>query len=145
MRIVRGLLGLLGVVVAAIGVSKLVDRGWDEIVGAVKWLVVGTVVHDGVLAPVIVMLGVAVIRVLPVWARMPVVAGFVVLGSATIMAFPVLTGNGEDSTIPSLLNRNYVGGWLVLAALTAVGVAIGCWWQRRRRSAPATVGHEEEV
>jgi hypothetical protein len=145
MRSVRVLIGLAGVVVAAVGISKLVDRGWGEIVDVVTWLVVGTVAHDGLLAPIIVVLGVLVVRVLPVWARMPVVAGFVVLGSATIVALPVLSGNGEDSTIPSLLDRNYVGGWLVVAALTTVGVAVGCWWQRRRLSTTTTVGHQEEV
>jgi hypothetical protein len=41
---------------------------------------------------------------------------------------------GEDSTNPSLLPRDYVGGWLVLALLTVLGVAVGCWWQRRRLS-----------
>ncbi len=145
MRFVRVLLGVSGVLVAAMGISKLIDRGWDEIVDVVTWLVVGTVVHDGLLAPLIVALGILVVRVLPAWARMPVIAGFVVLGSATIMAFPVLSGNGEDATIPSLLDRNYVGGWVVVAALTTLGVAVGCWWQRRRLSTTTMVGHQEEV
>lgn len=151
MRSGRAVLGLVGVVVATVGISKLLDGGWDGIVEVVQWLVVGTVAHDGLLAPIIVVLGVLVVRRLPVWARMPVVAGFVVLGSATLVASPVLSGNGEDSTIPSLLDRNYGGGWMVLAVLSSVGVAIGCWWQRRRLSAVptgsavSTVGRPEEV
>ncbi len=121
------------------------------VVEVATWLVVGTFAHDGLLAPIIVVLGVLVVRLLPIWARMPLVTGFVVLGSATIVAYPVLSGNGEDSTIPSLLDRNYVGGWLVLAALTCVGVATGSWWQRWRlsavstRSAVSTVSRREEV
>ncbi len=67
------------------------------------------------------------------------VAGFVVLGSATLLAIPVLGRFGERPDNPTLLDRNYTAGWLVLAALVAGGVAIGCWWNlTRRRPADGT-------
>ena len=82
------------------------------------WLVAGVVVHDAVLAPVVVML-----FALPVgrW-KGPFAAGLVVLGTLSVTAIPVLSGQGERPDNPSLLDRPYWTGWLVVVGLTAVGV-----------------------
>ncbi len=132
MRVVRGLVGLAGAVIAVVGIYKLVQEGGSTIIEAAKWLIIGNVFHDAVVAPVAIVLGALAVRVLPVWARLPFLMGFATLATTTIAAVPVLSGMGEDPTNPSLLPRDYVGGWLVLALLTALGVAAGCWWQRRR-------------
>jgi hypothetical protein len=39
---------------------------------------------------------------------------------------------GERRDNPSLLDRNYTGGWLVLATLVALGVFAGAVWSRSR-------------
>ncbi len=132
MRTVRSILGVAGVGLAAVGLWKLLGQDGADLRDALLWLVGGAVVHDAMLAPVVVLVGAVVIRALPVWARMPVVAGFVVLGSATLMALPVLGRFGAREDNPTLLDRDYVGGWLVLALLTTLGVAVGSWWQRRQ-------------
>lgn len=134
MKVVRGLVGLAGAVIAVVGIYKLVQEGAGTVIEAAKWLVIGNVFHDAVVAPIAIVLGALAVRVLPVWARLPVLMGFVVLATATIVAIPVLSGMGEEPTNPSLLPRDYVAGWLVLALLTALGVAVGGWWQRRRLS-----------
>ncbi|MGA9346420.1 MAG: hypothetical protein WBV37_15040 [Nocardioidaceae bacterium] len=132
MRTTRALIGLAGILLAAVGVMKLVDRGVDNLTHTAVWLIAGVIAHDGLLAPVAVVLGVVTVRAVPQWARMPVVGGFVVLGSATIMAIPVLGRFGARADNPSLLDRNYTAGWLVLAALVAAGVAAASWWNRRQ-------------
>ncbi len=132
MRATRVILGLAGIVLAAVGVMKLIDRGLDNLLHTATWLVGGVIAHDGLLAPVVVLLGVVTVRAMPAWARTPVVAGFVVLGSATIMAIPVLGRYGARADNPTLLDRNYTAGWLVLAALVATGVAVAAWWNRRQ-------------
>jgi hypothetical protein len=132
--VVRGAVGLGGLVIAVTGIYKIIQGGGSSVIETAKWLIVGNVLHDAVLVPIALVLGAVAVRVLPTWARLPVATGFVVLATTTIMAIPVLSGMGEDSTNPSLLPRDYVGGWLVLALLTVLGVAVGCWWQRRRLS-----------
>ena len=95
----------------------------------------GVVVHDGVLAPLAIGAGLLVSRVVPSVARGPVAVGAVVLATSTLLAVPVLGRFGARADNPTLLDRNYVVGWLVLAALVTVGVVIGTLLHRcgRRR------------
>jgi len=132
--VVRGLVGLVGLVIAVTGIYKLSERGASSVIETAKWLIFGNLIHDAIVVPIALVLGALAGRFLPAWSRLPVATGFVVLATTTLMAIPVLSGMGEDSTNPSLLPRDYVGGWLVLALLTVLAVAVGCWWQRRRLS-----------
>ncbi|MGY2874256.1 hypothetical protein ACVW00_001446 [Marmoricola sp. URHA0025 HA25] len=50
----------------------------------------------------------------------PVVTGAVVLGTVTLVAIPVLGRFGARADNPTLLDRNYLLGWLVVATLTVV-------------------------
>ena len=43
--------------------------------------------------------------------------GLVVLGTLTLMAVPVLGGWGANADNPTILDRDYAAGWLVLAAV----------------------------
>jgi hypothetical protein len=61
-----------------------------------------------------------------------VTAGLVVLGTLTLMAVPVLGGWGTNSDNPTILNRDYSTGWLVVATLTVAGVLTGLAINRRR-------------
>ena len=72
-------------------------------------------------------------RLVPTGFRAPAVVGLVVLGTVTVVAIPVLGGMGERPDNPSLLNRNYTVGWLVLAALVLLAVVIGGLILRSRR------------
>jgi hypothetical protein len=134
-------LGLAGIALAVVGVRDLLSFDWSRLLPALEWLVVGNVLHDAVLAPVVVALGVVFTRAAPVWARQPVTTGFVVLGSMTLVAIPVLGNFGDEATNPSLMPRNYWAGWLVLVGIVAVGVAAGCWQNRRRAAGPDVERH----
>ena len=140
MRVVRGLIGLAGVVIAVVGVLKVVDGGSATVVETLRWFVGGTLLHDAVLGPVIVVLGALAVPRVPAWARMPLVTGVIVLGTTTVAVFPMLAGFVAISDNPTLLDRNYSAGWWALAALTAVGVVAGCWWQRRTAAADGSSG-----
>jgi hypothetical protein len=136
MTAVRVLLGAVGVVIALVGVRDLVDRGWSSLRPVLEWLIVGNVLHDGVLVPLVLVLGLVSVRYAPAWARAPVMTGFVVLGATTLVAIPVLGNYGDDPTIPSLMPRNYWLGWGVLAGLVGVAVVLGCVVNRRRNTRP---------
>lgn len=130
---VRAGLGALGVLVGGYGAWVLLTRqDQDQLIGAATWLAAGVVLHDFVLAPLVLLLLALGARALPRQVRTPAVVGLVVLGSATLLAVPVLGRFGERPDNATLLDRDYTAGWLVVAGLTLVGVTVGTWISRSR-------------
>jgi len=131
MTAVRVLVGALGLAAAGYGVVSLLDIGVDNLVAAGLWLAGGVAVHDGVVAPLTIALGLLLARV---WRGLPgpVVAGLVVLGTVTVVAVPVLGRFGARADNPTLLDRNYVLGWLALATLTVLGSGVAVATARSR-------------
>ncbi|MBA3308521.1 MAG: hypothetical protein H0U28_00460 [Nocardioidaceae bacterium] len=132
MRIVQVVLGGLGLAAIAFGLWTLRAVDLSDLVEASLWLAGGVLAHDLLVTPVTLAAAWVAWRVLPRYARGPVAAGFVVLGSLTLMAIPVLGRFGAIPSDPSLLDRDYRAGWLVLAGLVAVGVLLGSVVMRRR-------------
>lgn len=120
----RKLLGLLGGLATAYGGWLLLERGGENLVGALVWLVGGVVVHDAVLSPIVIGLAAVAGRLLPNRLLGPMAAGALVLGAVTLVAVPVLGRFGARPDNPTLLDRSYGTGWLVLAGLTVVGVVV---------------------
>ncbi|MEV7431359.1 hypothetical protein AB0N29_17230 [Nocardioides sp. NPDC092400] len=121
---VRVVLAAVGVLLATYGAWLLVSRESD-LVDVGTWLLGGAVLHDALLVPLVLVLGLVASRWLPRPARAPAAVGLVVLGSVTLLAVPVLGRFGAREDNPTLLDRDYTAGWLVLAALVAVGVVAG--------------------
>ena len=128
----RVALGALGALLGLYGGWLVLSRGHD-LLNLVLWLAGGVVLHDGVLALVVLAAGTAAVRVLPRPAKAPAVVGFVVLGSVTLLAVPVLGRFGARPDNPSLLDRDYTVGWLVLAGLVVVCVVAASLVGSRRR------------
>lgn len=128
----RALLLLAGVAAAAYGVYRLLLLGPDNLRATLVWLVGGVVVHDTVLAAVTMVVLVVGLNVLPASLRAPAAGGLVVLGTVTLTAIPVLGRFGASPGNPTLLDRPYLLGWLVLAGLVCAGVGIA-WLAGRRR------------
>ena len=85
----------------------------------------GVVVHDLLLAPLVVVAGVLLVRVVPAAVRDLVQAGLVVSGTVTVLAVPVLLGYGRQADDPSTLPLDYGRGLLVtLAVVWAVLAAV---------------------
>jgi len=130
----RLLLGALGVAVAAYGAWLLLQEDVADLVDTAVWLAGGVVLHDFVLVPVTLLLGLALIRLLPANLRAPVAGGLVVLGTVTLMAVPVLGGWGANADNPTILDRNYPVGWLVVAGVTMLVVVMTIVLRAGRRS-----------
>lgn len=128
-------LGAVGVLVAAYGAWLLLTRqDAEQVRSAAVWLVAGVLLHDVVLAPVVVLLGLLLSRVTPPAARAPVAVGAVVLGTVTLMAVPVLGRFGARPDNPTLLDRDYTAGWLVLAGVVVAVVVVATLVRARRRA-----------
>lgn len=117
---------------ARTGALLLLDLGLANLVAAGEWLVAGVALHDGVLAPLTVLVCAVGVAVVPQRFRAPVASGLIVLGTATISAIPVLGRFGARPDKATLMDRNYLAGWLILAIAVLVGVGIGCVIAQRR-------------
>jgi hypothetical protein len=125
MKAARIAIGTVGVVVGAFGVWLLLSRqDVDQLIDAAVWLAAGVILHDGVLAIATLVIGALVLRLMPRAARAPAVVGFVVLGSVTLLAVPVLGRFGARPDNATLLDRDYVVGWVALAAVILVTVVV---------------------
>jgi hypothetical protein len=131
----RVAVGCGGVLVALFGVHQLLGLGLANLVGTVVWLAGGVIVHDGVLAFATVAVVWAGGLLVPRRHRAAVAAGFLVLGTVTVSAVPVLGRFGARPDNPTLLDRDYVAGWLVFAGLVCAATAVAML-VRRRRPAP---------
>jgi hypothetical protein len=132
-RLVRLLLGALGVGAAAYGAVQLLDLGTDNLRAVATWLVGGVLLHDAVLAPLTIAAWYAASRTLGPRLSAPLVVGAVVLGSVTLVGVPVLGRHLARPYNPTLLDRPYLLGWGVLAALTCAGVLLAELRRWRRR------------
>lgn len=120
----RLVIGALGVVMGAFGALRFLQLDLPDLVDAVLWLAGGVVLHDAVVAPLTILLTVALARVVPEAWRSRITVAAVVLLTVTAVAVPVLGRFGARSDNRSLLDRDYVGGWLVLAALVLVATLL---------------------
>lgn len=138
----RVALGVVGGVVAAYGGWLLVSRE-DQWTTVGWWIAAGIVAHDVLIAGATIALGALAVRSAPATARAPVAVGFIVLAPVTLAAIPVLGRFGARADNPTLLDRDYLAGWAVLAGLTVVAVAVAALVRstaRRRRSREGSGG-----
>ncbi|QWC84944.1 hypothetical protein KLP28_15575 [Nocardioidaceae bacterium] len=119
---VRGAIGTIGVLVGVYGAALMLQLAGSTLVGVAKWLVAGVILHDFVLAPLTVGAWWLARRYLPAVVSGPLAGGVVVLGSITIMAIPVLVQWRVVPSNPSLLDRDYSMGLLIVAGIVATGV-----------------------
>jgi hypothetical protein len=104
----------------------------DQLVNAAVWLASGVVLHDFVLAPLVLALVYGGARVAPPAARAPAAAALVVLGSVTLLAVPVLGRFGARADNPTLLDRDYRAGWLALAGVVLLVTVVAALVRSRR-------------
>lgn len=133
MTIVRAVVGVAGLVLLGQGLRLVLDLDLDDLLDAGLWLAGGVVVHDVLLAPLVVLVGYVVARAFPVWARAPFAAAAVVLGTVTLAVLPVLGRFGAKVDDPYLLNRDYLAWWFVVAAVVVLVASV--WAVLARRSA----------
>jgi hypothetical protein len=131
MRAIRGLLGLTGVGFGLWGLWLMRDFTSEQLVSVGTWLIGAVVLHDFVLAPIVVLLGVLGARRLPGHFRASTGIAFLVWATVTVASVAVLSGQGGKPDNDTILHRPYVLSWLVLTAVIAA-YAVGAAALRRR-------------
>jgi hypothetical protein len=137
-RVARLTLAAVGVAGVVWGVWLLHDDGVDRLRSVAFWLVGGVLLHDAVLAPLVVLAGVVAARVLPQHRRTVAAVTFLVWGTLTLAVANVLLDVGGKPDNESLMNRPYVVSWLVLTAVLAgVALVVPAVLARRHRGVDA--------
>ena len=118
----RWLFAATGLALLAYGAVLTWDFATSRTVNAVQgaaWFIGGPLVHDGLVAPVVGLVGLGLSRVLPRPWRAPVVAGLVLTGVLTLLALPLLWQPFGVVTNPGLHDRDYG---------TGLAIALGVVW-----------------
>jgi hypothetical protein len=112
-------------------------QGLDGAVRVGVWIAAGHLAHDLLVAPVIVIVGIGVARLVgPRW-RPPIWFG---LGASAVVigvAYPALRGYGRNPANPSMLPLHYPSAVLTVLAVVW-GVAL-VWLAVRARARPTSV------
>lgn len=98
-----------------------------------RWIVGSAVVHDALLLPVVLGVGVLARRFVPTVAWPAVRWALATTGVVLLVSWPFVRGYGRRPSNPSLLPRAYGTGVLVTLALVWV-VALAVAWVAHRRS-----------
>ena len=120
----RLLIGLLGVVMGSFGALRFLQLDSEDIVDGMLWLAGGVLVHDAFIAPLTLLVTLA----LGAWCRPRLArASSSARSSSSRSPRPpsrCSAGGGARADNPTLLDRNYVVGWLVFAALVLLGTLL---------------------
>ncbi|MEV6651617.1 hypothetical protein [Streptomyces sp. NPDC051219] len=114
----RVLVGAMGVLLMGIGMALLAGGGQFRDVAL--WLAGAVVLHDGVIAPLVLAAGLLLGGIA---ARGAVRAALIVAGCLTVVALPVMLRPGAP-TNASALPLDYVRNWLLLLGAVAAVTAI---------------------
>jgi len=106
------------------GYGLATELGGDALVRYARFAVGGVAVHDLLLAPLVVVVGVLLARLVPERVRDLVQGGLVVSGTLAALAAPFVLGYGRRADDPSALPLDYGRGLLVTLAAVWAGVLV---------------------
>jgi len=133
MRYARAALAALGL--AAIGYAVVGAAGDRDVVPArhAGFLATVLVLHDGVLLPAIIAVGVLVHFLVPPPYRATVQSALLATAAVTVVALPLVLGYGRIADNPSALPRDYAYGLLTVLAVVWLAAAVALLVRAARR------------
>jgi hypothetical protein len=112
-----------GTAIITVGlVGALGHAGATRPTQLVIWTIGAAVVHDALLAPVVIAFGLATARWVPVTMRVPVRVGLALSALVTALAWPYVRGYGYRASNPSALPFHYGRNLIILLAVIWVSV-----------------------
>jgi hypothetical protein len=124
MRLVLAVSGLALLAYGAVLSWEFASSRTVNAVQGAAWFVGGPLVHDGIVAPVVGVVGLLLTRFVPAAWRAPVAAGVVLSAVLTLLAIPLLWRPFGVVTNPGLHDRDYGIGLAVALGVVWVGVAV---------------------
>jgi hypothetical protein len=99
-----------------------------------RFVVGGALLHDLVVAPLVILAGVAVARLVPRRARASVQVALVASGIVALFSYPLVRGYGLAANNPTSLPHNYGKNLLIVLGVvwTAAAVAVAVGWRVKR-------------
>ena len=96
-----------------------------------RFVVGGALLNDLVVAPLVILAGVAVARAVPRRARAAVQAALVISGVVALFAYPLVRGYGLAANNPSSLPHDYGRNLLIVLGVVwaAAAVAVATGWR----------------
>ena len=145
-RVTRGVLLALGVALIGLGGFVLVDTvSPTRYTGLLIWLIGSVIVHDAVIAPIVVGVGLVVRRTgrrVPVAVIVMVQSAVVVGAILSLIVVPEIVAKAKGPRNDTVLPFDYAGRlgamWLVIAVITAAVVAGYLVWTRRQKVREST-------
>jgi hypothetical protein len=121
---IRVVIGAVGGLLAAFGVLRLATEiPGSGLLGLVIWLAAALVIHDAVLSPGLVGVGI-LLRRIPARARTYVQGALVAGGLVTVVALPMLYRAGSQPPAEALLEQDLGRNLALLLAVIAVAAVV---------------------
>ncbi len=124
-----------GWAVIAFGVRGIFEKAIDTRPGQLgRFVVGGALLHDLVVAPLVIAVGVVIVRVVPRRGRAVVQAAVVVSAAVALFAYPLVRAYGLAANNPTSLPHNYAANLLGVLGLvwTAAAVVLLIRWRGAR-------------
>ncbi|MFC1410065.1 hypothetical protein ACEZCY_12400 [Streptacidiphilus sp. N1-12] len=124
--VARGLVLAGGLALVGFGVAGFLGEPYlnGHRLQVLLWAAGAIVLHDGVWAPVLLLAGAVLVRVVPALVRGPVLVGLITAAGLTAVGFPAVLREDQHNGNPTLLPLPYLRNWLLLLGLVVVAVAV---------------------
>ncbi|MFC1434296.1 hypothetical protein ACEZDB_27015 [Streptacidiphilus sp. N1-3] len=124
--VARGLVLAGGLALVGFGVAGFLGEPYlnGHRLQVLLWAAGAILLHDGVWAPVLLVAGAVLVRVVPARVRGPVLVGLITAAGLTAVGFPAVLREDQHNGNPTLLPLPYLRNWLLLLGLVVVAVAV---------------------
>ncbi|MBB5915949.1 hypothetical protein BJY24_004861 [Nocardia transvalensis] len=133
MTAIRILLGLAGIWLAWYGIDLVLEQDPASLMSTAGWFVGGILLHDAILAPVCAVVALLARRLLPDGWWASIVWGGLCTVTLLLVAVPVVQRSGAVAGNPTILDRDYPVGLLVVIAVVWAFVGLDITRRHVRR------------
>jgi len=117
----RIILAAAGIVLGLFGVYRLITEiPLSSLMALGVWLLAALLIHDGMLSPAVVGLGVLLRHFIPDRGRRYLQAALLVGAFVTVVALPMIYLRGSQPAVKALLLRNYGLNLTIILAVIAI-------------------------
>ncbi len=109
-----------GLVIGFGGFRFITEISLPNLLVLAFWLIGAILVHDGVLSPLVVGIGVLLRRAVPDRSRRYLQFALITAGLVTVIALPMIYLRGSQPSVKALLLRNYGANLTVIIAVIAL-------------------------